>query len=244
MGIAPIAKSIVVEESPLIENLFDRAAAQLPSRIPQETPVAAAWVAKRMLELSEGDRRHRQTIQALLSDWIVNGELGELWMEHEDGYATFRDFLKGVGTEAEGNQLSLSVISDLAAIAQIISPYCAYNDIDSGSLFTANLWSRFRAAVPALRNAIKEDDKAAVHNIVNDVKMLPAASIRQKYRRVERGDSVGDVVINDDVAVFVIVTDRDSVASLKQVLAQHVTWSVIADAKFSNDVAKIIVKVR
>jgi len=46
------------------------------------------------------------------------------------------------------------------------------------------------------------------------------------------------------VAVFVIVTDRDSVASLKQVLAQHVTWSVIADAKFSNDVAKIIVKVR
>ena len=228
----------VDKSSPAIVSLFDRAKEQLPAHLEGETnsAKAAAWVAQRMLAMAESDRKNMQTVQALLATWIVNGELGELWMEHEANYPTFRDFLRDVGTEQEGNTLSAPVISDLVSIAERIVPYCRTHGVETDSYFAASLWSRLRAVIPALNKAIESNDITDVRRILGDVEALPSSTLRLMYHGRNRDRSVmADMISRNGTSVIVVVLPTDDTAAVRQLLSRKVEWGTIAAGTIDAD---------
>lgn len=231
--------------TPLIETVFNEAESELPDRLDPESPAGAAWVAKRMLEILERGRSSAQTIQALLVSWINNGELGRLWMAHENNYPTLRDFLNDVGTEHEGTKLSVSVISDMLAVAEVIVPYCVEHEIDTSGFFVSGVWSRLRASVPALRRAILSNDEDSVVEIVEDTKRMPVAAIRAKnrQRKVEHF-AVGDMVTYNGNRIVVLVVNPASWKAIKHRMSGMVEWSPRAAIKgFDGDEVELAVSV-
>jgi len=185
-----------------------------------------------MLEISEGERRKKQTVQVLLTTWMTAGKFGQLWMAHPDNPDTFRDFLLSVGTKQEGNQLSKNTISDMAAIGDIIAPFCKENDIEFGGYVTTKLWTKLRETIPALRRAAKDGDQDTVLAILSDVKALPTRdAIREKYRK-QRDSSVpvavSDIVYLNGKVIVVTVTDAEDLHIVKSALSRITTWDVIA----------------
>lgn len=224
--------------NPVIESLFERAAKDLPAYLSDqkdELP-AAAWIAQRMLGLAERDRKNHQTVQALLTDWLSNGELGKLWMEHPNDYPNLREFLRDVGTEEEGNKLGEPVISDLVAISDIIVPYCRAHDMEASSFFTANLWTRFRAVIPTLRKAAEADQINVIREVLDDVKALPTGTLRLKYHGQRKDKiAVGDSVQKNGTTVIVLVAPTAETTALRQQLGRYVDWQTIAVGDIGSD---------
>lgn len=214
---------IQLNNETLVE-LYDRASLDLPEGLNKRQ--SAAWVAKRMLEISERDRRNAQTVQALLATWIVNGDLGAIWMEHPKNYSSFREFLRDVGTERDGNQLSQSSISDMVAIAEIIVPKMRECGIEVNGYITSDLWTKFREAIPALRAA---EDKSELENILNDVKSFPTRdAVIAKYRQSRTGKiGKADRVRDGDKTIFKVVVPSEYAQKISSVLGRYVDWEVL-----------------
>ncbi|MBD3309511.1 hypothetical protein GF348_24240 [candidate division KSB3 bacterium] len=206
---------------------FNRAQAQLPSTITNPAE-QEAWVARRTIELSEGNVSKTRALQALLLSWIYEQNI---WLNHPEKPDTFRDFLKSIGSEQEGNMLSPSAISDFNTVAEVIAPYCNHADIPIRQAITGKNWSKFRVGIPAMRRAIEEDDdpQPVIESVVADVKALPSRSaMREKYQK-PRDDKigVGDSLHRDDKVHVHLVIDGDEWPTLKSQLSRKVDWEVM-----------------
>jgi len=237
-----IVKSSNTELNKEIEYLKTEAMAQLPESI-QDVSQARAWVARRMLEIGERGRRLKQTVQALLTTWVVNGEYGKIWMAHPDKPESFREFLQSVGTDAENNKLSPSVITDMVAIAEEIVPFCKHNGLEVNGFVTTDLWTKFREAIPRLRRAVREDSMDDVNIVLADVKALPSRdAMRAKYRKQHNTDDplcTGDIIRLDGKVAIVLVMEPDKAHLIKSVLARFTRWRTIAVGHFEGNLATI-----
>jgi len=237
-----IVKTSSTELDNEIEYLKTEALAQLPEFIQDESQ-ARAWVARRMLEIGERGRRLKQTVQALLTTWVVNGEYGKIWMAHPDHPESFREFLQSVGTDAENNKLSPSVITDMTAIAEEIVPFCRQNGLEVNGFVTTDLWTKFREAIPRLRRAVREDSMDDVRLVLADVKALPNRdAMRAKYRKQHNTDDplcTGDVVRLNGKLVMVLVMEPDRAHLVKSVLSRITRWHTIAVGNYKGNLATI-----
>jgi hypothetical protein len=224
------AESVLTAE---LSELFDQAVRELPDYIDGEDE-AYAWVGRRILELGERSRRMKQTVQALLASWVVNGEKGQIWMAHPDRPATFREFLEGVGTgdlnQGEDNRLSPSVISDMVAIAEDIVPFCQWHAIGVAGFITSGLWTKFREAIPQLRKASKEEDIARVKELLELVRSLPNRDAVRAELRESRGDKtcMADALAANGKTVIVITCAHSEVATIKRAVSRYAMWQTIA----------------
>jgi hypothetical protein len=231
-----------------VKALVDQATEELPSYIENEDE-ARAWVSRRVLELGERGRRMRQTVQALLGSWVVNGQYGQIWMNHPDRPPSFRAFLESVGSgvenHGEDNRLSPSVISDVVAIAEVIVPFCADQGIGVSGYITTQLWTKFREAIPPLRKAAESNDAAQALNILADVKALPNRdAVRAKYRKPRSGLlGKGDTLSLNGHSLVIISLPTELLTDLKRVLGRYVDWQVIAAQQSASDTS-ITVKVK
>jgi hypothetical protein len=223
----------------LVTVLYDRAAQELPAEYAANEQQAAAWIAKRMLEISELDRKQNQTVQVLLANWLFNGDMGQLWQDHPNAYPTFRDFLNDVGSEREGNKLSPPVISDMCAIAETIVPYCEDNGIEVDGYITGAMWTRFRETIPVLRRAAEDDDLDKVNEILEAVRTTQNRQALRDQYRTRRTTAVGkgDVVAHNGLAVVAVVIPSAEIANVKAVLSRYVTFETIMSGQFRPQVA-------
>jgi hypothetical protein len=233
--------AVTDEYQGVVNELFDEATRELPNDLNEAQ--AMAWTARRMLEISERQRKRKQTVQVLLSTWVVNGEMGQIWMAHPDKPETFRDFLKSVGTERDNNQLSPSTISDMVAIAEMIVPFCKNNNVPVDGYITGELWTKFREAIPVMREAVETGSLVSMKSILADVKALPSRdAVRQKYRDQRNPDeklSTSDVIrINGKTVIVTLVGNGDLVA-VKRALGKVSRWDAIAAAQVEDKLITI-----
>lgn len=208
-----------------IDGLYQRAASETPEYLDNEEQ-RTAWITKRMLELAEYDRRRQQTLQILLANFLVNGDLGNIWMHHPNNYRSFKEFLLDIGTEAEGNKLSRTVINDALAVAEVIVPYCNAHEIAVSDYITAELWPKFREAIPALKAAIGNDDTSRLNSVLTDVReFVGREAIIQAYRRPRTGVlGRGDVLTNNGTTVICIVVPTNDAGTIKRAVGRYVEW--------------------
>lgn len=224
-----------------IERLREEALAELPAYVTEENE-ARAWVARRILEICERERRSKQTLQALLITWTFNGEFGQIWMDHPDHPSTFKEFLQSVGSDAENNKLSPSVVSNMSAIAEVIVPFCKDNGIEVDGYLTTTLWTKFQEAIPMLKRAALNGDLDTINRVLFDVKALPTRdAMRAKYRKVRGTDTfaVSDIIYGKDRVVVVTVLDPDDLPVLKGVLSRSSSWEAIAAGSAEGKMASI-----
>jgi hypothetical protein len=215
---------VLVDDQPgeIINNLATRAHSELPDNI-RDDDQQKAWVAKRMIEIAQRDRNSWSIVQALLAVWV--GE-GELWRYHPQGYSSLREFLGGVGNDVENNHLSPSSISDMVAVADVISPYCASNGIEVSGFITSDLWAKFREGIPSLRDAVKRRDIDAVNAILSDVKALSTRDAMRKKHRQPRTEKPGkgECFGSNGVSFIVVEVPSDQLGRVKSAFSSFVEW--------------------
>ena len=224
--------------------LYDLAAQELPDEVTEKKQIEA-WISKRMLELSEIQRKQKQTIQVLLTTWIAGAEEGEpIWMNHPNNYPTLRDFLYDVGTEEDGNKLNPSVISEIVTIAEIIVPYCNANGIDINGFIVSKMWTKLREVISYVRALVENDKKEEILDVLEDVKALPSRdALREKYRKVHNPKTAkSDVLSKNGVSVVVTVVQTDELSDIKRALSRYTKWDAIAVGKFGAGIVDIKVK--
>lgn len=233
--------TIVATDYSEFSELFEAAASELPRDVIDQDQ-ARAWIGKRILELEESARKKKRTTQVLLANWLANSaEYGHIWMDHPDGYETYRDFLNAVGTPADGNQLDPSVISEMVSIAEVITPYCRDHGITVDGYITTKLWTKLRETIPALKAAIVDDDLAMVQAILADVKALPNRdALRLKYR-AQRSDkiAVADSISRNGQSVVVLAVPTAHLADVKRAVGRVADWNVIVAGTIADDHATL-----
>jgi hypothetical protein len=237
-----ITKNTVMQGE--ISLLYDEAALQVPEDVVEEKQVKA-WISKRVLELSEIQRKQKQTIQVLLVSWITDTNGGEpIWTHHPNNYETLRDFLMDVGTEREGNKLSPSVVSEMISVAEIIVPYCRANGIDIDVFIASKMWTKLREVVSYIRSLVENNEREEILDVLDDVKALPSRlALREKYRKTRNPKYArSDVVTKNGTSIVVTVVSTDQLADIKRALGRHTDWDAIAVGKFGDRTVNITVK--
>ena len=214
-----------MENSIGLSELYARASSEVPDFIDQEN-ARTAWIAKRMLELAESDRKRQQTLQIMLANFLVNGDLGSVWMYHPNNYRSFKEFLLDIGTELEGNKLSRTVINDALAVAEVIVPYCNAHGIAVGQYITAELWPKFREAIPVIKRAISHNDQVALNAILTNVReFVGREAIIQEYRRSRAGViGRGDTITNNETTLIVLAVPTDEAIIIKRAVGRFIDW--------------------
>lgn len=227
----------LADQNDALSSLTNEATRQLPDWIEGEEE-ARAWVARRVIELAESQRKSIYTVQVLLCNWIVNNdEYGPVWMAHPDKPRTFREFLKSVGNEQEANKLSPSSISDMAAMAEIIVPFAKSNGIDINPYITSSLWTKLRETIPVLRGCAENEDVDTLQDVLSDVKALPTRdAVRTKYRsQGDKKPGISDYGYQNGTAVFVTMVPTEDISAVRRALSSVSEFSVIAAMQFGDD---------
>lgn len=208
---------------------------EVPEAYLDNEDVATAWAAQRVLELAQEERHAIFTVQALLCIWVVNGDQGQVWMNHPNGYGSFRDFLKDVGGNNDDRKLAPSTISDMCTIAEIIVPFCEFHSIDIAQYVTSDLWPKFQEVIPTIRAMVAEEDIAGIREVLEDVVNLPTRdAVRAKYRKSRNNIvAVGDVVSKNGQSAVLIIVPTADVAAIKGAVGRYVDWQTISMAEFS-----------
>lgn len=229
-----------------ISTLFERAKTELPHDITDELE-AEAWIAKRIIEISETQRRQKQTIQVLLASWINNNIHGPVWANHPNHYESLREFLNDVGTEEEGNTLTPSVISEIISVSEIIVPYCSAHNIPINGFIVSGLWTKLRETISYIRALVEDDEPEAIKAVLEDVRAFPRReALREKYRRNREGKiGLSDAIIMAGIgkAVVVTVVPLSELTTIRRALGRYTEWtSFTASKKLSESTIEIKVK--
>ena len=227
-----------------IAILYDMAAEELPAAVTAEEEIEA-WIAKRVIEISEMQRKQKQTIQVLLATWINDYEKGSpIWANHPNHYGSLREFLNDVGTESEGNKLTPSVITEIVTISDTIVPYCRANKIEINGFIVGKLWTKFREVVSYIKMLVEDDDPSAINAVLSDVKALPTRdALREKYRNNrDAKPAKSEALTKNGTSIVVTVVPTESLADIKRALGRYTEWDTIAVGKFGDRVVNITVK--
>lgn len=227
-----------------MDSLVARAVSELPEDITDELQ-SIAWIAKRIIELSEKDRRDKQTIQLMITTWLVaNDEYGYVWMNHPNNYQSLREFLYDVGTEEEGNKLSPSVISEIITISEIIVPYCRDNGIDFESYITGSLWTKVREVVSYIRRLIENNNNEEILDVLDDVRTFPSRdALRFKYRS-NRGErrARSECITRNGTSIVVTVVPTENLSDVRRALGRYTEWDTFTNAHYNSGVVDIKVR--
>lgn len=189
-----------------------------------------AVMLNRAIGIAEGQRRGLRSIVAKL---ILRAIPDKLWLAHPptrecpDGFPDLTAFLRYAGVTG-------SAVSELAAIGEVIGPYC----LPSGDLeehVSEGNYTRLTATIPALRQAIGDDDDSKVEAILGDVLSAESRStLRDRYtdRKVHReGGGTTSRLPDGRVAVILLLDGEQEVERVIKKLTGSIEWGLVAEAQ-------------
>ncbi len=188
-----------------------------------------AIMLSKAIGIAEGRRRGLRSIVAKL---VLRAVPDKLWLAHPptkeypNGIPDLKAFLNHAGVTG-------SAASELAAIGEVIAPYC----LPSGGLEThvgQGNYTRLAATIPALRQAIGDDDGARVKTILGDVLTESRSTLRDRYagrRPPKSGGGTTSRLPDGRVAVILLLDGEQEAEHVIKKLTGSIEWGLVAEAQ-------------
>jgi hypothetical protein len=184
--------------------------------------VLEAEITHKMISLSENHRSVQRAAQGYVVAYVSRNQL---WLQHPDEYAAqdLRCFLRSTG-------MGDSTVSDLVALGDKIVPFCDHHKLPIDTALTPDNWPKLRETIPAMRQAVKEDDAKTAKAILADVrKAVNRDAVRVKYRT--RREHIGQAMMNDlpddRVLLVAVLDDPDAAKVIALALGGKLEWKLL-----------------
>lgn len=164
----------------------------------------------------------------------------EAWRFHPEGFDSLRDFLAAAG-------LGDYRRSNLVFIGDHLVPFCEANGIEIDPYFSDNNRAKTRAAIPAMRAVIEDNDPEGLKDILKIIdKAKTGRDIKVKYRKPRDKHGVGTTIrLGDGRVIMVLVLDGDSATeTIVKRLRGGVKWELVADGVKLNGSVKVSIEDR
>jgi len=148
------------------------------------------------------------------------------WQTHPLGYSSLREYLQDTG-------LNKTQVSNLTMVGELLVPFCDAARIPIDHLLEKEHRSKTRNAIPALRSAIKANNKEQVQEILHDVeKAKNRDAIRKKYRNQREKYGRGTTVALADgrVLLLAVLDDDEAAQTIVGRMVGGVLWELAAEA--------------
>ena len=192
------------------------------------------------LNVTEARRRSYRSAQAIL---VAKLSRERLWLafppddDNPEGFGDLKEYLRAAGVRG-------SALSDLAALGNIIIPYCDLHNLSIDRYLTQEKYPLLVEGVPTMRQAIEaEADVSEIEDVLDAVRVADTRNeIRAKYRNTDGYVSSGTVLHNGRSATMVLhFPDEEDVSRVLGRIGGAVDWNLVASAQNGSGYVRITV---
>jgi hypothetical protein len=227
----------------IVDDLLVHAKDQIMSEnndVMEGGPELEAMLVHRALMISEMQRQKLRIAQGHLVSLVARNKLHHVYpgITGRTDKHKMRHFLRSIKGPTGEQMLSESAVSTLTGFGSDVLPFCDEKKVEIDHVVSGH-WPKLVDCVPALRNAVKNDDAESVQKILSDVESATTrAAVRSKYQ-THRDGSIGVGAIlpmggTSKVAVVLLLDDTDAIGDVARALGARIKWAAIATAQLES----------